>query len=96
MNVQAVGVSKGARRILHVMTDDGRLEEEVRRYDGGGLKYTGVRLDGEMHGEWTWYRLDGSLMRTGAFDRGRQVGVWRTYDRDGAVVKETTFPAPTS
>ena len=52
--------------------------------------------DGEMHGEWTWYRLDGSLMRTGASDRRRQIGVWRTYDRDGSVVKETTFPAPSS
>ena len=78
------------------MTDDGRLEEETRRYEGGGLKYTGFRLDGEMHGAWTWYRLDGSLMRTGAFDRGRQTGVWRTFERDGTVVKETTFPPPRS
>ena len=35
--------------------------------------------------------LDGSLTRTGAFDRGRQVGIWRTYDRAGRVVKETGF-----
>ncbi len=47
--------------------------------------------DGEMHGAWEWYRLDGSLMRTGASDRGRQVGPWRTFDHAGQLVKETNF-----
>jgi hypothetical protein len=45
-----------------------------------------------MHGEWSWFRTDGSLMRSGSFDRGRQIGPWRTYDRIGKVVKQTTFP----
>jgi antitoxin component YwqK of YwqJK toxin-antitoxin module len=44
-----------------------------------------------MHGEWSWYRTDGSLMRTGHFQRGAQVGMWRTFDRNGNVVKETSF-----
>ena len=47
--------------------------------------------DVEMHGAWEWYRLDGSLMRTGASDRGRQVGPWRTFDHAGQLVKETNF-----
>lgn len=65
--------------------------EETVHFGNGGLKYTGFRLEGDMHGAWTWYRTDGSVMRTGSFDRGRQVGTWRTYDRAGTVVKETTF-----
>jgi antitoxin component YwqK of YwqJK toxin-antitoxin module len=65
--------------------------EETVRYGDGRIKYTGSRLDGEMHGPWAWYRTDGSLMRTGTFDRGRQVGTWRTFDRKGAVVKKTPF-----
>lgn len=65
--------------------------EETVHYGSDRIKYTGFRLDGEMHGAWSWYRTDGSLMRTGAFDRGRQVGTWRTYDRNGGIVKETTF-----
>lgn len=65
--------------------------EETVRYANGRVKYTGFHLDGEMHGDWSWYRTDGSLMRTGSFDRGRQLGVWRTFDRAGNVVKETTF-----
>ncbi len=64
---------------------------ETTYYANGKVKYTGANLDGEMHGEWAWYRLDGSLMRTGSFDRGRQVGVWRTHDRTDRVVKETDF-----
>jgi antitoxin component YwqK of YwqJK toxin-antitoxin module len=64
---------------------------EVVRYKNGGLKMTGFRLDGEMHGRWAWYRTDGSIMRTGQFHRGRQVGIWATHDRAGQVVKETDF-----
>jgi antitoxin component YwqK of YwqJK toxin-antitoxin module len=45
--------------------------------------------DGELHGDWQWWRRDGSLQRSGRFDRGRQVGTWTTYGRDGAVVKTT-------
>jgi len=66
--------------------------EATERYDNGRLKLTGFRLDGELHGAWSWFRRDGSLMRTGSFDRGRQVGPWRTFDRSGRMVKETTFP----
>jgi antitoxin component YwqK of YwqJK toxin-antitoxin module len=63
-------------------------------YGSGGVQSTGFLLDGEMHGDWAFYRKDGSLMRSGNFDRGRQVGVWRTFDRAGRLVKETTFPGP--
>ncbi|MCA1735978.1 MAG: hypothetical protein LC739_07675 [Actinobacteria bacterium] len=60
-------------------------------FGNGRVKYTGFRLDGEMHGAWSWYRTDRSLMRTGEFDRGRQIGTWKTFDREGSVVKETRF-----
>lgn len=61
-------------------------------YDHGGPKHRGFSLDHEMHGVWEFYRRDGSLMRSGEFNRGKQVGLWRTYNRAGAVVKETVFP----
>jgi antitoxin component YwqK of YwqJK toxin-antitoxin module len=60
-------------------------------YPNGGVKMTGSHLDGEMHGPWAWYRTDGTIMRSGAFDRGKQIGVWQTFDRSGRVVKETDF-----
>jgi antitoxin component YwqK of YwqJK toxin-antitoxin module len=60
-------------------------------YDTGAVRYRGFQLDGEMHGAWQFLRKDGSVMRSGSFERGRQVGVWRTYDRTGRVVKETDF-----
>lgn len=61
------------------------------RYPNGNVRFEGPHLAGEMHGEWTFYRTDGSVMRAGTFDRGRQVGIWRTYARDGRLVKETDF-----
>jgi len=72
------------------MPNDEPVEETVL-FDNGRTKYAGFRLDDQMHGVWSWFRRDGTLMRTGAFDRGRQIGPWRTYDRAGNVVKETTF-----
>ena len=42
-----------------------------------------------MHGAWEFYRMDGSVMRTGEFDRGRQVGTGE-FDR-GRLGKATDF-----
>jgi antitoxin component YwqK of YwqJK toxin-antitoxin module len=66
-------------------------KKEVAHYDNGQVKYRGAYLDGEMHGEWEFFRRDGSRMRSGLLDHGKQIGVWRTYDRAGKVIKETTF-----
>ena len=64
---------------------------EIIKYGDGTIKAKGQRLNGELHGAWKFFRLDGSLMRAGTFDRGRQVGVWSTYTRDGALVNSTNF-----
>ncbi|NDH28723.1 MAG: hypothetical protein EBX81_05330 [bacterium] len=64
---------------------------EIIKYGDGKTKARGQRLNGELHGAWKFFRLDGSLMRSGTFNRGRQVGVWSTYTRDGALVKSTDF-----
>lgn len=63
----------------------------IDRYDNGQVRFAGANLDGEMHGDWAFYRRDGSLMRRGRFERGRQVGSWETFDRSGKLVKVTDF-----
>jgi antitoxin component YwqK of YwqJK toxin-antitoxin module len=60
-------------------------------YDNGLPRFKGEYLEGQMHGYWEFYRKDGSLMRSGTFDRDQQVGIWKTFDRDGNLVKETKF-----
>ena len=71
-------------------TED-ELVEAVDHYPNGGVRFRGANLAGQMHGPWEFFRLDGSLLRAGSFERGKQIGVWRTYNRSGAVVKETRF-----
>lgn len=73
-----------------VPSTDERVED-TDHYANGQVKYTGFRLSGEMHGAWSFYRTDGSLMRSGKFDRGKQIATWRTFDRSGKVIKETSF-----
>lgn len=77
--------------MLHAMDDEAQATPAVDRYASGTLKSEGFLLDDQMHGDWAFYRLDGSIMRSGRFDRGRQVGPWRTFDRTGQLVKETDF-----
>lgn len=65
----------------------------VAYYANGRVKYRGKKRGDKMHGDWKWFRADGSLMRTGQFKNDVQVGTWVTYAKDGSVVKETTFTA---
>jgi antitoxin component YwqK of YwqJK toxin-antitoxin module len=67
---------------------------ETVLYSTGAVKWTGWQLGGAMHGDWEWFRKDGTIMRSGHFDRGVQIGIWRTFDRSGRVVKETDFTKP--
>ena len=75
-------------------TEDPAPEPVSNRYGTGAIQSTGFVLDGDMHGAWAFYRTDGTVMRTGSFDRGRQVGTWRTFDRTGRLVRETAFGDP--
>jgi hypothetical protein len=42
-----------------------------------------------VDGYWEWFRLDGTMLRSGSFAQGREVGEWTTYDKTGAVYKVT-------
>ncbi len=64
--------------------------------DGFTIKYhangktiwsKGKVVDGKVDGYWEWYRLDGTIKRSGYFDRGEPVGEWTTYDQSGNVYK---------
>jgi antitoxin component YwqK of YwqJK toxin-antitoxin module len=73
------------------MAENSKPVRDIAYYPGGAVRYKGFQLDGQMHGAWEFLRKDGSLMRSGEFDRGKQVGTWKTFDREGKVVKETDF-----
>ena len=67
--------------------------ERVDHHKDGSVRGRGQMLDGEMHGYWQWFRTDGTLMRSGHFERGAKVGEWTTYDGAGKVYKVTTVKA---
>ena len=84
------------RKLIAARLDELRMTPDSKGiardvYADGRLKARGRMKDGELHGAWEWWRQDGSLLRTGTFDRGRQVREWTTYDRDSAPVKTTDF-----
>lgn len=61
-------------------------------YDNGMVKAEGGMRGGLLHGRWSWYRADGTLMRVGRFAAGEQVGTWETWDRDGRLARSTAYP----
>ncbi|MDB5254212.1 MAG: hypothetical protein JWL80_278 [Parcubacteria group bacterium] len=45
--------------------------------------------EGKPDGYWEWYRINGTLKRSGYFKKGEQIGTWTTYGLDGKVYKIT-------
>lgn len=68
-----------------------QLKPFEKVHKDGSLWARGFTLDGEIHGDWEWFRIDGTMMRSGRLDLGRQVGIWTTYDKSGVPYKETDF-----
>ena len=60
-------------------------------YANGYLKAKGKVRDGQLHGNWEWFRRDGTLKRTGQFRDGQQVGSWTTYDAQGEPHRITEY-----
>jgi hypothetical protein len=63
----------------------------VIKYHANGVTRwsKGKMVDGHPDGYWEWYRLDGTLKRSGHFALGETVGEWITYDARGEVYKVT-------
>ena len=73
-------------------------EKESEIIDGFTIKYhangqtrwsKGKMVDGNPEGYWEWYRIDGTIKRSGYFNNGEPVGEWTTYDQEGNVYKVT-------
>jgi len=57
---------------------DGVMKDEIVKHKDGSIWAKGKSKDGQPHGYWEWYRLNGSLMRSGHFEAGKQTGEWIT------------------
>ena len=62
----------------------------IERHRDGSIRARGHVVDGAPDGYWEWFRLDGTTLRSGHFDKGRETGEWTTYDKTGAPYKVTT------
>ena len=68
--------------------------EVTNTYSTGAVQSTGQLLDGEMHGDWAFYRKDGSMMRSGCIRPRRPGGRVADVRSRRRLVKETRFPDP--
>jgi len=82
--------------VMRLKSDPNNGEAFTEYHKEGSVCAKGRKLDGELHGYWEWFRKNGTLKRSGTFDRGVQVGEWTTYDAKGKVYKVTTIKAKRS
>ncbi len=72
---------------------NGVKEKKLEVIDGYTIKYhangstiwsKGKMVNDLPEGYWEWYRLDGTIKRSGYFEKGEPIGEWITYDNNGA------------
>jgi antitoxin component YwqK of YwqJK toxin-antitoxin module len=64
----------------------------IKYHANGKTRWSkGKVVDGKPDGYWEWYRLDGTLKRSGHFSMGEAVGEWVTYDQQGKPYKTTNM-----
>jgi antitoxin component YwqK of YwqJK toxin-antitoxin module len=64
--------------------------ETIKYHANGKTRWSkGKIVDGKTEGYWEWYRIDGTLKRSGYFHLGEPVGEWTTYDEKEQVYKVT-------
>jgi antitoxin component YwqK of YwqJK toxin-antitoxin module len=77
---------------------NGVKEKKLEVIDGYTIKYhasgttiwsKGKVVDNQPEGYWEWYRPDGTIKRSGYFEKGEPIGEWITYDTKGAKHKTT-------
>ncbi|RSK35257.1 hypothetical protein EI290_06045 [Hymenobacter metallilatus] len=54
-------------------------------YTDGGIHFTGQYLDGNMSGEWKWYRPNGNLNLVRQYEKGHQEGKEEHFTNTGRV-----------
>ena len=76
-------------------------EKRSEIIDGFTIKYhangitrwsKGKVVDGKAERYWEWYRIDGTIKRSGHFKNGISTGSWTTYDQNGNIYKVTLRP----
>ncbi|GAB6110093.1 toxin-antitoxin system YwqK family antitoxin [Fusibacter bizertensis] len=81
-----------------IIHPNGVKEKKLEVIDGYTIKYhangvtrwsKGMIVDDQPEGYWEWYREDGTIKRSGYFDKGNPVGEWITYNSKGEKHKVT-------
>jgi hypothetical protein len=81
------------RKLPTKSTSAAKANPHINYHKDGSIYAKGQMLDGKMHGYWEFFRKDGTIMRSGSFDREQQIGTWTTYDASGKPYKVTEMKA---
>jgi antitoxin component YwqK of YwqJK toxin-antitoxin module len=64
----------------------------IKYHSNGKTRWSkGKVVNGQPEGYWEWYRIDGTIKRSGHFSAGETVGEWITFDKTGEPHKTTNY-----
>lgn len=95
---QGLSLKETERDECDLVHSNGVKEKKLQVIDGFTIKYhangktiwsKGKMVDDLPEGYWEWYRPNGTLKRSGYFEKGEPVGEWITYDDQGLRYKAT-------
>lgn len=71
-------------------TQNGELTEAVYYYENGSIEQQGTfNAEGELHGIWTSFDIEGNKIAVGNYQNGRKVGKWFFWSED--VLREVDY-----
>ena len=72
-------------------TKQGDLTAAVYFYDNGSIQQEGTfNKDGQLHGIWTSYDVEGNKVAVGKYVDGKKVGKWYFWTKDN-IVREVEY-----
>lgn len=73
-----------------MLLKDQNLIQVVYFYENGNVEQKGTyNLDGELHGEWESFTLEGEKLSMGTYLNGEKHGKWFFWDKD--ILKEVDY-----
>ncbi len=82
-------VSISAQTIKPKFEKEGKQVKATYFHDNGEVAQTGYLLNGELHGQWYMYNVEGKKIATGRYQNGKRTGKWFFWKGD--ILKEVDF-----
>ena len=77
--------------IPRLYPNDLNAKEYIKKYKRGAIHFKVALKDGQKHGNFYEYYLNGAIKIKGRYRKDKQVGLWKAYNEKGDLIKRKRF-----